>query len=93
MGSALGVPVWLQLLSKEPVLLLMDIPDLGNCLQGQGSCRGINLNQHGTLDCYFEVSELSQVTAALIKKRPLETEIPAPQKRDAAELLPIRKCK
>lgn len=75
----------------------MDIPHLGNCLQGQGSCKGINLNQHGTLDCYFEVSGLSQDTSALIKKRdlPLETEIPAPQKRDAtcAELLPITKCK
>lgn len=73
----------------------MGIPGLGNCLQGQGSCRGINLNQHGTLDCYFEVSGLSQDTTALIKKRdlPLEIEIPVPQKRDAAELLPTRKCK
>lgn len=62
----------------------MHIPDLGNCLQGQGSGRVINMpafNQHGTQDCYFEVSRLSQdktAWTALLKKRdlPLQTEIP-----------------
>lgn len=53
----------------------MHIPDLGNCLQGPGSGRVINMplfNQHGTLNCYFEVSGLSQDTTAwivLLKKR------------------------
>lgn len=63
----------------------MHIPDLGNCLQGQGSGRVIIMllfNQHRTENYYFEVSGLSEAAAALIKKcdLPLEIEIPVQQK-------------